>query len=75
MTTLDQILDIVMELPEEQQEMLVDIVQHRRLEAQRKEIAKAASESLVAFHAGHLKPQPVDDIIAKLRLDLIGKNP
>lgn len=70
MTTLDQILDGVMELPEDQQDMLVDIVQHRRIEARRKDIAKAASESLALFHSGQLKPQPVEDIVEKLRYGL-----
>ncbi len=49
MTTLDQILDGVMKLPEDQQDMLVNIMQHRRIEARRKDIAKAASESLALF--------------------------
>jgi hypothetical protein len=52
MTTLDQILDGVMELPEDQQDMLVDVMQHCRIEARRKDIAKAASESLALFHSG-----------------------
>ena len=72
MTTLDQILDGIMKLPEDQQDMLVDIMQHRRIEARRKDIAKAASESLALFHNGQLKPQPVVEIIEKLRLDLKG---
>jgi hypothetical protein len=70
MTTLDQILDEVMELPEDQQDMLIDIVRNRRIEAQRKDIAEAASESLALFHCGQLKPQPVEDIIEKLRYGL-----
>ena len=70
MTNLDQILDEVMELPEDQQDMLIDIVRHRRIEAQRKDIAEAASEILALFHSGQLKPQPVEDIIEKLQFDL-----
>lgn len=72
MTTLDQVLDVVMELPDEQQEMLLDIIKNRRLETRRKEIAEMARESLIAFHAGELKPQLVEDIIEKLRLELQG---
>ncbi len=70
MTTFDQVLDVVMELPAHQQEMLVNIIHHRRVEVQRKEIAQAAVESLAAFRAGELKPEPVEDIIEKLRLNL-----
>lgn len=67
MINFDQILDEVMELPEDQQDMLVDIVRHHRIEAQRKDIAEAASKSLALFHSSQLKPQPVEDIIKKLR--------
>ena len=44
MMTFDKVLDSVMELPDEQQEMLLDIIQHRRLETRRKEIAEEARE-------------------------------
>ena len=73
MITFDQALDVVMELPDEQQEMLLDIIQPRRLEMRRKEIAEAARESLAAFHVGELRPQPDEDIIEKLRLELQGQ--
>ena len=72
MMNLNQILEEVMELSEDQQDMLIDIVRHRRIEAQRKDIAEAASESLVLFHSGQLKQQPVEDLIEKLRFDLKG---
>ncbi len=61
-----------MELPEKQQDMLVDIVQHRRIEARRQDIAKTASENLALFHSGELKPQPVMELIEKSRFDLKG---
>ena len=48
----------------------MDIIQHRRVEAQRKEIAQAVVESLAEFRSGKLKPEPVEDIIEKLRLNL-----
>ena len=55
--TLDTVLDTVMELPLEQQEMLLDIVRKRHIERRRQEIARDAQESLAAFRAGQLRPQ------------------
>jgi hypothetical protein len=69
-TTLDQAIDTVMQLPLEQQEMLIDIVRSRHIENRRREIAKDAQESITAFHAGKLKPQPVNEIITELRQSL-----
>jgi hypothetical protein len=69
-TTLDQAIDTVMQLPLEQQEMLIDIVRSRHIENRRREIAKDAQESIAAFHAGKLKPQPVNEIITELRQSL-----
>jgi hypothetical protein len=69
-TTLDQAIDTVMQLPLEQQEMLIEIVRSRHIENRRREIAKDAQESIAAFHAGKLKPQPVNEIITELRQSL-----
>jgi hypothetical protein len=66
-TTLDQALETVMQLPLEQQEMLIEIWYKRRIESRRQEIAKDAQDSLAAFRAGQYKPQPANKIIAELR--------
>jgi hypothetical protein len=68
--TLDQAIDTVMQLPVEQQEMLVDIIRNRHIEMRRREIARDAREAIAAFHAGKLKPQPVQEIIMELRQSL-----
>jgi hypothetical protein len=39
MVTLDEAIDTVLELPPEQQEMLLDIIYRRQVEARRQEIA------------------------------------
>ena len=70
MPTLDQALDTVMQLKPKQREMLIAIVQRREIQARREEIARDANKSIAAFHAGELKPQPVEDIIAELRQSL-----
>ena len=67
MITFDQAIDSVMQLPTEQQEMLINIFYRRLMEKKRKEIAADAKESISAFHDGRLKPQPVQEIILELR--------
>ncbi len=68
--TLDQVLDTVMQLPFEQQEMLIDIIRSRHIESRRQEIAKDAQKSISAFHTGQLKAQPAAEIITELRQSL-----
>lgn len=68
--SLDEALETVMQLPPDQQEMLIDIVRHRQVERQRQEIADDAQESLAAFRAGELNPQSASDIISELRRSL-----
>jgi hypothetical protein len=68
--TFDQVIDTVMQLPYEQQEILIDIVRSRHIEKRRKEIAKDAQVSIAAFNAGKLKTQPVNEIITELRQSL-----
>ncbi|MCL4300028.1 MAG: hypothetical protein KJ077_30120 [Anaerolineae bacterium] len=68
--TLDQALDTVMQLSLEQQEMLLDIIHRRHIENRRREITQDAHEAIAAFHAGKLRPQPVEEIIAELRQSL-----
>ena len=67
MATLDQALDTVMQLKPKQREMLIHIVRRHEISARREEIARDANKSIAAFHAGELKAQPVEDIIAELR--------
>lgn len=67
MATLNQVLETAMQLPLEQQEMLIEILRNRHIEQHREEIARDAKKSLQLFREGKLKPQPVEDIIAELR--------
>ena len=70
MSTLNQVLEAAMQLPSEQQEMLIEILRHRHIEQRRDEIARDAKESLQQFREGKLKPQPVEEIITELRQSL-----
>jgi hypothetical protein len=70
MVTLDQALDTAMQLPPDQQEMLIQILHNRRIESRREEIAQNAKTSIAAFQAGQLKPQTAEEAIAELRQSL-----
>jgi hypothetical protein len=70
MTTLDRALATVMQLSLDQQELLIEIIRQRHIEASRDEIARDAQESIAAFKAGKLKPQSAQAVIAKLRRSL-----
>jgi hypothetical protein len=67
MKNLDRVLDDAMALPPNQQEMLVQILQHRMVDRRRNEIARDAIESLAEFKSGNIKPQNATEAIADLR--------
>ncbi len=68
--TLDQALDSVMLLPVDQQDVLVDIVRHRRMEAKREEWAQEAERTLEAYRRGEIKAMTAEEIIAELHKEL-----
>lgn len=68
--SLDEALETVMQLPPEQQEMLIDIIRHRQIERRRQEIADDAEQSMAAFQAGAFSPQSASEIISELRRNL-----
>jgi len=70
MTTLDKALDAVMQLSSEQKQMLIEILWRRQIDERREEIAANAREAISAFHAGNLRPEPVEDIIERLHASL-----
>jgi hypothetical protein len=72
MVTLDHALETVQQLPFDQQEMLLEIVQRRHIEQRRKEIAQDAQAALQSYRAGKLKPKRVAEAINELRDYLTG---
>ena len=70
MTTLEQALNTVSQLPIEQQEMLIKIMQNRLIENRRQEIAEDAKKAISSFHRGELKSQTADLIIEELQKTL-----
>lgn len=67
MTTLEKVLDDVMELPLEQREVLVEILHNRYIVERRKSIAANAEISLALYRSGKLQPHNADETIAELR--------
>ena len=66
---LQQALDVVESLPPDDQETLIDLIQHRLVERRRGEIARHAEETLQAVRDGHAQYGSVED----LRRDLLGE--
>ncbi|HLM00760.1 MAG TPA: hypothetical protein VK400_06870 [Pyrinomonadaceae bacterium] len=60
------ILEAVEELPIDEKEMLVDIVQNRLREDKRRRIVKSVKEAQREFEKGNLKPSSVDDIMKEI---------
>ena len=70
MVTLDKALDMVMELSPDQQEMLLSIVQKRRIDVRRAELADLLEEARQAWQAGELRAQSADEVVESLRKSL-----
>jgi len=70
MIKFEQVVDTVLQLPLDQQEMLEALLRGWHIKARRQEIARDAQESLTAFHAGQLKPQSAQAVIAELQQSL-----
>jgi transcriptional regulator with AAA-type ATPase domain len=67
MSNLDRVLDEAMNLPIEQQEMLIQILQRRAIEQHRDEIARDVKLSLAEFREGKLKIQSAAEAISELQ--------
>jgi len=65
--TFEKVVETIKQFPEEQQEMLVDLIHGWRIEARRREIARDAQESLEAFRSGQFELQSAEAVIAELR--------
>jgi Rad3-related DNA helicase len=67
MSNLDRVLDEAMNLPLEQREMLIQILQRRMIEQCRDEIAQDAQLSLAEFREGKLRIQTATEAISELQ--------
>ena len=66
MTTVDQALDLAMQLSFEQRQMLIEILRKRQIEERREEIAAHAREAIRAFQAEELPAETIDELLARL---------
>jgi hypothetical protein len=64
------VLETAFQLPYEQQEMLIKILQNRHHESRRAEIAADAQQTLADFHAGKFQAQSAEEVITALRQSL-----
>ncbi|MGI2904134.1 hypothetical protein [Tolypothrix sp. VBCCA 56010] len=60
------VIEYVEELSEEEQNLLIDLIQKRRIEKRRMEIAKKATEILIALRTGTAKRGTLADLKADL---------
>ncbi len=67
MLTLDNAIDLAMELPIEKRLSLLEIVKKRTIDDIRSKIADDAAESRQAFYDGKLSVGSVDDLIKEIR--------
>jgi len=70
MVTLDQTLDVAMQLSSTEREMLIDILRKRQIEMKREEIAFAAKEAVAEYRAGKTKPEFAEEVIGRLHQSL-----
>lgn len=68
--TLSHAIDTISKLPLQQQEMLLDILQHRLSETRRQGIADAAQQARADFQQGQLKAETADVVIQDLHQSL-----
>ena len=67
MITFENVLEIVSQLPREQQEMLLEIVRKRMIETRRQEIMAECQEALTEYRTGKLQAMSATQAIADLR--------
>jgi len=65
--TLDRVLADAAALPEDEREMLEELLRKRRIEAWRADTAVEAKKAAAALRSGKLKPQSAETVIARLR--------
>jgi len=67
MVTLAAAIEVVEQLPIDQQDQLVQIIRNRQIERRRDEIAENGREALAAYRAGELKSYTAEEAIVELR--------
>ena len=68
MQTLEKILDDIMALESDERILISDILNKRRIEEERQQIALLAKDSLQEYHAGKYKPMTAEEGLEVLQL-------
>lgn len=64
--TFQTVIEYVEALPPEEQDLLIELIQKRRIQKRREEMAENASQTLVALKAGTAKRGTLADLKADL---------
>lgn len=72
--TFDEILRFAANLPDDDQELLTELLKKRRIEKWREETAAEGRRTVKAFRAGKLKVSSVESLIGELRDSLKEKD-
>jgi hypothetical protein len=67
MSTFEELLDGVPDLPLDRQELLIEIMQRRMKEERRKVLAAECHEALEEFRSSNLKPISANEAILETR--------
>ena len=68
--SIEQLIDLTMELPLSDREILVDVLAKRNAEEKRNEIAEYYKYAKNELIQGNLKSQPLPEIISELEKEL-----
>jgi hypothetical protein len=71
MTTLKQVLEAALDLPHEEQEVLVIAIQSHKSELLRTELVEYARQAALDVRSGKLKSKSVAEIMLSIELDSI----
>ena len=66
MLSFHKVLDLVMGLPVADRDTLLDILNKRRIEERRKQLANEVRESLELYKSGKLSSQSAEEVIKEL---------
>ena len=67
--TLNRVLTLAGALPGEDQEMLIELLRHRRAESWRRELAQDSRKAERDLRAGKLKAESAESLVARWRAE------
>jgi hypothetical protein len=70
MQTLEKILDDIMALDIDERILISDILNKRRIEEERQQIAFLAKETIQEYHAGKYKSKTAEEVLEELHKSL-----